>query len=157
VCEFDLLRPLELFPLCQREVRCFMWPAFDGHYYKRTVFWNATPCNLPESYTRFEGTYCLDFQTCQCKTAMSQVKEGASCQHVQTVDMLFVRSCANLKCKDSDLKAGCTLLTSVRQSFEWHYVTDENICTLSINKVTRIWCQKRLVSHWLFPSFKLNP
>ena len=69
---------------------------------------------------------------------MNEVREGASCQHVQTVDMLFVRSCANLKCKESDLKAGCTLLSSVRQSSERHYVTGENICALSLNKTENL-------------------
>jgi len=66
VYEFDLFHLLELFPICQPEVRCFMRLAFDGHYYDYTVLWNATPCNLPESYTHFKGTYCFHFQTCQC-------------------------------------------------------------------------------------------
>jgi hypothetical protein len=68
-----------------------MRQAFDCHDYGDTVFWNATPCSLPVRYTRFEGTYCLHFQTCKCKQqadSNDQVTEGGSCQHVQTVGML---------------------------------------------------------------------
>jgi hypothetical protein len=98
-----------------------MRQAFDGHDYEDTVFCNATPCSLPVRYTRFEGAYCLHLQTCQCKQqadSNDQVPDGGSCQHVQTVDMLFVRNGSYLKSKDGDLKAGCTLLSSVWQSSE---------------------------------------
>jgi hypothetical protein len=75
---------------------------FDCHDYEDTVFWNATPCSLPVHYTRFEGTYCLHFQTRQYKQqadSNDQVPEGGSCQYVLTGDMLFVRNFTYLKSK----------------------------------------------------------